>query len=331
MTWLFCANIGGSNGEFDVTTGTDENIFIRDGQLVIKPTIQNESYISSTSVINLTADGTCTSSVTSDCVLSANLSAGDIVQPVKSGRINTKNFAVIRYGRVDVTAKLAAGEWLLSQIMMYPALPYYGVFPASGQMDIGTVRGNNYSYNDGAGNQLLQSALHWGPDDTTDRWQLTSGTRDALHSTYHQKYHTFGLEWTENYLFTWVDSRLAQVTYIKFSYDFWKLGGFGATYENGSSIKNPWTGPGTSHSTPFDRPFYLIIALGVGGTSGWFADGVQGKPWADASTNPRTDFWDDRDTWGADWEKHDGGELVVKKVSMWQQCDNGATDLSAFG
>jgi beta-glucanase (GH16 family) len=300
-------------------------VFIRDGQLVIRPTLQDESYIESTAVANLTADGTCTSPAPENCVLSANLTAGQIVQPVKSGRISTKNFAVIRYGRVDITAKLAAGDWLLSQVMMFPAEDYYGSWPASGEIDIGVVRGNNYSYDNGQGNQLLQSTLHWGPDSSTDRWQSTTGLRDALHSTYHDKFHTFGVEWTEKYLFTWVDSRLAQVVYVKFNHGFFQFGGYGATYTNGSNLSNPWTGPGTSHSTPFDRPFYLILSVGVGGTSGWFPDGVGGKPWVDKSTNARTNFWDARDTWFPTWT-----EMVVKKVSMWQQCDDGATDLSSF-
>lgn len=285
----------------------------------------NESYIENTSLTNLTADGTCTSSSSLDCVRSVNLTAGQIVQPVKSGRISTKNFAVIRYGRVDITAKLAAGDWLMSQVMMFPAEDYYGAWPASGEIDIGMVRGNNYSYGNGQGNQVLQSSLHWGPDSTTDRWQTTTGVRDALHSTYHDKFHTFGLEWTRDYLFTWVDTRLAQVAYVKFNHGFFSLGGYHATYANGSKLVNPWNGAGTSTTTPFDRPFYLILSLGVGGTSGWFTDGVGDKPWVDGSLTPRKDFWKARDQWGPTWT-----ELLVKKVSMWQQCDDGATDLSGF-
>lgn len=324
--WTKHVETGGyGNGEFEVTTADDENVFVRDGQLVIKPTLQDESYIDNTSVTNLTADGTCTSSTPENCVLSVNRTDGHIVQPVKSGRISTKNFAVIRYGRIDVTAKLAAGDWLLSQVMMFPAQDYYGAWPASGEIDIGMVRGNNYTYNGGRGNQLLQSALHWGPDSTTDRWQATSGLRDALHSTYHDKFHTFGLEWTEKYLFTWVDSRLAQVVYVKFNHDFFQLGGYGATYTNGSKLVDPWQGPGTSHGTPFDRPFYLILSVGVGGTSGWFPDGVDGKPWVDKSNKARRNFWDARDKWFPTWT-----EMVVRKVTMWQQCDAGATDLSGF-
>ncbi|KAF3762091.1 family 16 glycoside hydrolase [Cryphonectria parasitica EP155] len=330
--WTKDVETGGfGNGEFELTTGGDENVFVRDGQLVFTPTLQNESYLETTSITNLTADGTCTETPLSDaCVLSANLTAGEIVQPVKSGRISTKNFAVIRYGRVEITAKLAAGDWLLSQFFMYPAEDYYGTWPASGQVDVGVVRGNNYSYGDGLGNQLLQSSLHWGPDPSTDRWQHTTGSREALHATYNDDFHTFGLEWTPNYLFTWVDSRLAQVTYLKFATDFFNLGGFGTTFENGTRIVDPWDGPGTSHATPFDRPFYLIMSLGVGGTSGAFADGVGGKPWVDASTTAKKDFWEARAQWEPTWKKEGHGEMVVKKVAMWQQCDAAATDLSGF-
>ncbi|KAF9774887.1 hypothetical protein IL306_007067, partial [Fusarium sp. DS 682] len=99
---------------------------------------------------------------------------------------------------------------------------------------------------------------------------------------------------------------------------------------NGSQISNPWTGPGTSNATPFDRPFYLIIALAVGGTSSWFPDDVHGKPWVNDAITPKTDFWNARDKWYPTWEKNDGGEMVIKRVSMWQQCDRAATDLSQF-
>lgn len=305
-------------------------MFVRDGQLVIKPTVQTAAYLEKTAITNLTADGTCTARTAEECVLSANITAGEIVQPVKSGRISTKNFAVIRYGRVDITAKVAAGDWLLTQFMMSPAEEYYGAWPASGGIDLGIVRGNNYTYGSGTGNQLLQSSLHWGPDSTTDRWQTTTGARDAWHATYHEDFHTFGLEWTKDYLFTWVDTRLAQVSYVKFNQDFFKMGGYGATYENGSRIIDSWEGKGTGHSTPFDRPFYLILSVAVGGTSGWFPDGVQNKPWADASTTPRKDFWNAKDQWQPTWEKDGYGELIVKHVAMYQQCDDGATDLSGF-
>lgn len=305
-----------------MTTGGDENVFVRDGCLIIKPTIQSDNYLQSTSLVNLTADGTCTSDAPSDCVVSANQTSGEIVQPTKSGRITTKNFAVIRYGRVEIEAKLAAGDWILSQMMMLPVENYYGDWPRSGQIDIGITRGNNYTY-PGGGDAIMQSDLHWGPDSTDDRWEMTNDVRRVLHTTYSRGFHTFGLEWSEKYLFTWVDKRLAEVFYVGFGVDFFSKGHFSPSSSNGTYIVNPWTGPGTSKATPFDRPFYLTLAVGVGGTSGWFGDGIQGKPWADTSMTARKDFWNGRSQWEPTWEKG-GAELQVRKVSMWQQCDDGA-------
>ncbi|KAK0388885.1 hypothetical protein NLU13_5128 [Sarocladium strictum] len=329
--WNKQVEVGGyGNGEFELTTNDEENIFVRNGQLIIRPTLQTEEFLSETTTINLTASGTCSSIASQDCVQVANLSAGEIVAPVKSGRISTRNFAVIRYGRVEIVAKLAAGNWLLSEMMMFPAEEFYGPWPASGEIDIGIVRGNNYTYDNGQGNQKLQSQLHWGLDTSTDRWQSTSGTRKAQLTTFHQDFHTFGLEWSHKYLFTWLDHRLAQVNYVNFDDSFYRLGGFQATFANGSETSSPWTGPGTSKATPFDRPFYLIIALAVGGTSGWFPDGVQGKPWSDASVAPKKDFWKAKDQWYPTWVENSGGEMAIKSVSMWQQCDRAATDLSQF-
>lgn len=132
-----------SNGEFEQTTLTDENVFIQDGKLVIKPTLQDAALIESNTVINLTADGTCSSTRLANCVTQTNLTAGTIVQPVKSGRINTKKGATIKYGRVEVTATFPSGDWLWPAIWMLPVNDTYGPWPKSGEIDIAESRGNN--------------------------------------------------------------------------------------------------------------------------------------------------------------------------------------------
>ncbi|KAG4419429.1 hypothetical protein IFR04_007480 [Cadophora malorum] len=317
---------GYGNGEFQVTTPSDENSFVRDGHLILKATPQTAEYIQSTTLVNLTADGTCTSNVVAKCVTQVNSTAGEIIRPIKSGRVFTKRSAVIRYGRVEVTAKMAAGDWLLSNVMMLPAEEFYGAWPASGEIDIANARGNNYTYA-GGGSEVVQSALHWGPDSSSDRWQYSSNKRDALHQSYAKSFHTYGVEWTSKYIFTWVDTRLAQVVYAKFGRGFFAKGRFPVTFSNGSIITNPWAVPGATLAAPFDRPFYLVLGLAVGGLSGWFTNGMEGKPWADGSLAPMSDFWNARNQWLPTWEREGHGEMVIKRVEMWQQCDEGATDL----
>ncbi len=75
------------------------------------------------------------------------------------------------------------------------------------------VTGNNHTYLPQGGNNIISSALHWGPDPANDNWWQNNEKLSALHSTYSGKYHTFGLEWSEKYIFTYVDTRLLQVLY----------------------------------------------------------------------------------------------------------------------
>ena len=64
---------------------------------------------------------------------------------------------------------------------------------ASGEIDIMESRGNNFTYELG-GNDIMSSALHWGPTTGLDSWYRTFIKRSALHTTFAKKYHTFGLE-----------------------------------------------------------------------------------------------------------------------------------------
>lgn len=68
--------------------------------------------------LNLTAAGTCTSTLGTDCAIRSNATSGTIINPVRSARLTTKGKKTITYGRVEVVAKLPAGDWL------WPAIWY---------------------------------------------------------------------------------------------------------------------------------------------------------------------------------------------------------------
>lgn len=310
-----------SNGQFEWTTGTDENVYVQDGTLFIKPTLQNDSYVETDQVINLLGNG-CTGDTWSQCITGTNSTNGTIIQPVKSGRINTKSSKFIKYGKVEVTAKLPTGDWLWPAIWLLPVDNVYGAWPRSGEIDIVESRGNNYTYAQG-GNNVVSSTLHWGPDSYNDGYYLTNYKRQALHTTYGEGFHTFGLEWSEKYLYTFIDSRLLQIGYTKFSRSFWSRGDFPSANSSGAQLTNPWVATGLDQ-TPFDQDFYLILNVAVGGTNGWFADGASGKPWVDDDPKAKSEFWDARDQWYPTWEK--SGNMQIKRVVMMQQTGyNGCT------
>ncbi|KAL3426465.1 beta-1,3-glucan-binding protein [Phlyctema vagabunda] len=320
--WQQEVQVGGfGNYEFEQTTGDNSNVFVQDGKLIFQPTLRNEEeLLGKDSIVNLTSDGTCTSDVAVDCQFSSNISANYILPPVYSARINTKNSVAIRYGRVEVTAKLASGDWLLPSIWMLPVNLTYGGWPRSGEIDIASSRGNNYTYISG-GSNMMSSTLHWGPTAQMDGWWSTNINKTAFHKSFASDFHTFGLEWSEKYLFTWIDTQIAQVLYTPFDQPQYTRGHFPKVDADGHAVANPW-GEDAPHSRPFDQYFYLIISLSVGGTSGLFMDSESGKPWLDSeSATASYDFWKAKDQWYPSWQESGDGKMEVSKVRMWQQCD----------
>ena len=282
--------------------------------MVIKPTLQDESLIVNNN--NYTPAG-CTGTQFQDCNAVTNTTNGTIVPPVKSGRINTQKGATLKYGRVEVTATLPEGDWLWPAIWLLPVNNTYGPWPASGEIDIMESRGNNYTYAQG-GNNIMSSALHWGPVTTADAWWRTNDKRNALHTTFSKKAHTFGLEWSEKYLFTYIDTRLLQVLYSPFVVPMWTRGQFPLSTANGTTITNPWVNGGVN--APFDQEFYLILNVAVGGTNGWFEDGKSGKPWVDKAPTAKKDFWDAKNQWLPTWKEN--AQMEISSVKMWQQVGN---------
>jgi hypothetical protein len=181
-----------SNGQFEMTTNSDENVFIKNGELLIKPTLQDERYLAHNYTIDLRGNG-CTGPAWTDCVATTNMTNGTIINPVKSGRINTKLGAKIKYGRVEVVAKLPAGDWLWPAIWMLPKDNVYGPWPRSGEIDIMESRGNDKNYAQG-GNNIVSSTLHFGPDANHNGWWRNNVKRKALHTTYAADYNTYGVE-----------------------------------------------------------------------------------------------------------------------------------------
>jgi beta-glucanase (GH16 family) len=234
------------------------------------------------------------------------MATGNIIPPVRSARLNTKGKKSIKYGRVEVVARMGSGDWLWPAICelhtlcwvsisdpilgMMPENDLYGQWPQSGEIDIMESRGNSYTYPTG-GNDALTSTIHWGPTPKTDSFWLTTDGLKLRRSDLTKDFHTFGLEWSENYLFTYLDNRLSQVLYVNFKReDMWTRGGFAQRTENSTLLANPWAISGEKN-TPFDQEFFLILNVAVGSRNGWFPDGVGSKPWADAAPAAAADFY----------------------------------------
>jgi hypothetical protein len=169
---------------------------------------------------------------------------------------------------------------------------------------------------------------------------MTWGYREQRRTYYNQEWHTYGFEWNEEYLWTYIDSRVAQVISLRFKESFWKKGNFPTTVTNTTTgeiqrLTNPWISS-ENNVAPFDQrrsppplimndtdnvAFYLILNLAVGATNGWFPDGEGGKPWIDNSGTAMTDFWAAKDRWWNNWpsDKKERG-FAIDSVKMWKTC-----------
>lgn len=152
---------------------------------------------------------------------------------------------------------------------MMPEESKYGPWPASGEIDIAELRGNPWQYP--IGRDAMTSTLHWGPTPKLDAYWSTYSISFLRRTDYSKGFHTFGLQWSKDYMFTYVDSKLKQVFYMKFTGKdtLWERGHFEGTVVNSTVVENPWKQTGNLN-TPFDENFYLILNVAVGSQNGWF-------------------------------------------------------------
>lgn len=287
---------GGGNNELQWYTTDAENTFLQDGILYLKPTftadVMGENKMISGGVIDLGSN--CTRSEFAGCRRESN--GRDIINPIRSGHLSTLKSHSIKYGRVEVSAKSPAGQWLWPAIWMLPRDQVYGGWPRSGEIDIFEAKGDVVRSGT-RGRDFFGSTLHWGTSPNTNRWYLTHNSKQCDGCDYSQDFRVYGLEWTSDYIKTYLDTPDNVVFYQSLK-DMFSLGGFPAP--------NIWP----NQAAPFDQEFYLILNLAVGGTNGYF----------DKSYGSHLDFWKARSQWEPTWGQGNDRAFAVDSVKMWKEC-----------
>ena len=157
---------GGGNWEFEWYVNNRSNSYVRDGILYLKPTFTQDAIgeqalrSGDVNIWGGSPADVCTSNAFYGCERNA-AGSGNVINPIRSARLRSVQGFSFKYGRVEIKAKLPKGDWLWPAIWLLPTKQEYGMWPASGEIDIMESRGNSASYPIG-GNNAFGSTLHWG-------------------------------------------------------------------------------------------------------------------------------------------------------------------------
>ncbi|EPB91375.1 hypothetical protein HMPREF1544_01696 [Mucor circinelloides 1006PhL] len=304
---------GGGNWEFQYYTNNRSNSFVEDGILYLKPTMTSatigEEALKNGGRMNLYSGAPsedCTDNSNYGCERTSGAAAdGNYINPIQSARIRTIDSVTLKYGKVEVRARLPTGDWLWPAIWMLPKYSAYGSWPASGEIDILESKGNpKYAHGN---TSTIMSTLHWGPNTYQNKYMLTTEQLMAKRgSTWADDFHTYGLEWTKEGLRTYVDDdTILQVDFDKTS---WQRGEFT------KPTMNPWKGGDIS--APFDQEFYLIMNLAVGGVNGYWPED-ESKPWQNDDPHAPNAFYNAKKKWLPTWGKGNKRAMAIDWVKMW--------------
>ncbi|GAB4477375.1 MAG: glycoside hydrolase family 16 protein [Erythrobacter tepidarius] len=185
-----------------------------------------------------------------------------ILQFYTSGKVRTRGLHAWRYGRFEVRAKVPAGQGTWPAVWMMPAEDLYGAWPRSGEIDIleaVNIGAKCKPCAGGRGENRTLSALHFGDFPPKNR---VVDSRTALPDLAlpSDDFHVYAVEWGEGLIRFLVDDRV----HLTVSAEQWSTA-------SPLARGNP--------AAPFDRPFYIMANLAVGGrlSEENNAKGVAGK------------------------------------------------------
>lgn len=122
-----------------------------------------------------------------------------ILNPIRSAHVRTIDSFAFKFGKVEISAKVPAGDWLSSVISFVPKDNAYGTWPASGEIELVQSKGNREMIQNGVniGSEQVNSVLHFGPYAALDGGQSAQFSRNSKPGNgFNNDFHRYQMEWT---------------------------------------------------------------------------------------------------------------------------------------
>lgn len=177
-----------------------------------------------------------------------------------SARLVTRSLFTKTFGRFEFRAKLPVGKGLWPALWLMPQDSSYGAWASSGEIDVMEARGREPT-------QIVGSIIYgstWPGDEfsSTDFILPNNQTINA--------FHTYTLEWEPGVLRWYLDDNLYSV-----KRNWWSSS---KTGPNGQGVIRPPPSDRNPWPAPFDKPFYLLMNLSVGGIFSGYPHGQTAFP-----------------------------------------------------
>jgi len=305
------------NGEFQYYTNNRSNSFVKEGKLHLRATLTNSTYDNAfltSGTLDLWRSHTCTSNrKNTGCFRKGTEEV--IINPIQSAALTTENSFSFKYGKMEVVAKMPVGDWLWPAVWLMPKNDEYGPWPASGEIDLIESRGNtdllDSEKKTQVGNKRVMQSLHWGPYYPLNGQPYTLAKTNKKSGSFADTFHKYWLEWSPEYFKFYIDNKCTLDISMR-DQTFWDMAKFP------DYLDNPWKGG--SKIAPFDKDFYIILNLAVGGTNNYFPPTNQPPPpWKSTNEHAMTEFWDARAQWLPTWTDP---VLQIDSIKVWKTQKN---------
>ncbi|XP_076763292.1 beta-1,3-glucan-binding protein [Xylocopa sonorina] len=276
---------------------------IDSGKLRIKPVMLEDIYGENITTYGSLIVSDCTSMIPAEC--SRRASSFNILPPVLSSRLTTKETFSFRYGKIEIRAKFPEGDWLYPELWLEPKYNTYGAGYSSGRVILGLARGNdnliNMSTADIFDSRRLDCGFRTGTLITVEDHFVSKIEKGSIRR-WTKGFHVYTTIWNSDGFQFLVDGE--EIGKLCPPSSGWM---YGANFDK---------------MAPFDQEFYITIGVGVGGVR-VFADGTTSsgfkKPWRNIDAKAMLQFWQARNKWLPSWTRENGEKIALEidYIRVW--------------